>query len=126
MWSKENTDLLIKLHDVDKLPWPKVAPHFPGRSVQQCRVRYHSVKAYLRDKPGRLYVRARLGRPPHRDAKRQNPKDVIPKERTSLTAELLGDPRPGQSALDKIRAGIVDGCSSYARPKPTLAWEPMR
>jgi hypothetical protein len=54
-----------------------------------------------------------------------------------ITAGLLGDPMPGRSALDKMRAGIVDDPllpayhtrfegAQASRPKITLATGPLR
>lgn len=51
---------------------------------------------------------------------------------TSAAAEWLGDPVPGRSALDRIRAGIVepppymDGRALRYQPKITLATGPLR
>ena len=102
-----------------------------NRSPSACRSQYRLLKAaqVLAE------VRAARTSKPHRTraeigAAAKAARQAIA-EPLSLTAAFFGDPRPGQSALDKKRLMIADPeyfdpRASQMRTKPTLAWEPMR
>lgn len=121
--------------------WISFAEEFPERSFYALRQRYLVLRmlAQGRKREHRQRSRATTGRIRRTQREtvqaavraREAAESVAP---ASLTAALLGDPLPGRSALDRLRAGIPDPpphadhrTAYYAsRPKITLATEPLR
>jgi hypothetical protein len=102
-----------------------------NRSPTACRTQYRLLKAAA------VLAEARASRAPRQHQTRAEMAAAAKAARhgvaepLTLTAEIFGDPRPGQSALDKKRAGIVEReyfepHSAALRPKPTLPGGPLR
>lgn len=86
--------------------WEKVREDFPERTAIALRQRYLE----LRKKAGgivRKRVRPSEAKPQLRAAVQREPlrEPAPPIPYKTLTAAVFGDPRPGQSALDKMRSG---------------------
>jgi hypothetical protein len=46
-YSREEDELIVRLKEVEKLPWSRIAEHFPGRTKGTLQVRYYTT---LKDK----------------------------------------------------------------------------
>lgn len=130
-WSEEDVAELIRLREVEKMLWSDIDKRFNRAAGASCckyqGLRRGNEQVSKYGAGGRINTtevdRLRMAR---RALAHQ-----------TLTAAFFGDPLPGYSALDKMRAGIVDEAlpdryhtrwdSRVAnRPRITLATEPMR
>lgn len=117
--------------------WKQLADEsFEGRSHYAVRERYLVLRKLG---AGIVRPRVRSERPKHLRVRMPPKLETIPDpmppvEYKTLTAAFFRDPPPGRSALDKMRAGVVEQLPPsnhrevyYAsRPKITLATEPLR
>lgn len=114
--------------------WRKIAEGFPGRSFRAVRQRFLDLRNRAAGIKSERAFRSRA-RPQLRTTaeKRMAFVKPPPPQHLTLTSALFGDPPLGRSALDKMRAGIVDAPDPVDRRivhRPvapiTLATEPMR
>lgn len=106
-WTEEDWKTLQRLHAEGKT-WSAIDKAL-GRPPRTSRSKWENER-------GKERVRA------DRAAAATKP---APAEHQSLTAAFCGDPLPGRSALDRLRAGIVDPNvvdrrTMYVPKKPTL------
>ncbi|OKO67472.1 SANT/Myb-like DNA-binding domain-containing protein [Bradyrhizobium sp. NAS96.2] len=133
-WTAEEHAELIRLRSGDGVtmrPWATIA--LPGRTSKACENEFY--KARLAQRTISAFQKKRRGRPPGpavkpalvdevaiaapkaRCERRQQDLDVLRdwaelRDRIAvcgLTGGVLGDPRPGRSALDQRRAASRDG-----------------
>lgn len=110
--------------------WDRVALEFPGRTAAGCKQAYntHQRKVKLAASVPAAATPKRLKSWQDQRAKAKAAEAerlAVLAHQRSLTSELLGDPLPGRSALDKKRAGIADEVQFDRRvmhvpKKPTL------
>lgn len=123
-WTDEQIALMIKLRDVEGLPWNEIGERF-GFTAAKCCIKYHNVKSADRIAARRKEMRVAAGPPaaiPARGAELRFLNEPVARpryfsdadqfirariERQGLTAGFLGDPPPGRSALDEKRAGVT-------------------
>jgi hypothetical protein len=128
-WSQAENDELVRRADAGE-PFESIGADL-GRTRWACKVHYHAIKrgtAATIDAPpvGKKATQRQEAAAAARHARESA------QQHQTLTAELFGDPLPGRSALDRLRAGIVDEPDVDRRPvhRPvapiTLATEPMR
>ena len=113
-WTQQELDTLIRLREVNKMTYPQISLHLPGRTPDQCGRRYNYYKSGDLYNEVRRLVRkeasARIGRPPGAVAQSIHPRldEFMRRQRLrrleaydarDLTAALLGDP-PNFTALD--------------------------
>lgn len=126
-WLAADVVQLINLRDVGKLSFPAIAELFPGRSKKDCANKYYLEQARHAN-TARVPVERRRTKE-EIVAGRQQPAGLP--EYTTLTAAFFGDPTPGRSALDKIRAAQPPGAAKIdyrspdSHPKPTLPGAPL-
>lgn len=143
VWTQDEDDRLLKACAGDAIQgikaWQELAEAFPGRTFYAVRQRYLSLRNQA---AGIVRDRDRMSRPirPQKRAPagiKAHPEPLPPAEYETITSAFFKDPPPGRSALDKMRAGIVDEALpdryhtrweavQATRPKITLATEPMR
>lgn len=127
-WTAEERALLLAMRDAQKLPWDQIAKAFDGSTAHSCSSQWCNLKAghngtdrtqHKRRSNAEFVTEALLADSARRKALRLSRSDV--------GAQLLGDPLPGQSALDQRGAAEtvkadrrrVDGMRG---PRPTLYW----
>lgn len=94
-WTAAETDKLIRLKQ-QRARWPGIVAQFPGRTYQACVNRWHDLcrRSGVRTTPAHS---SRDERHRRRVAVRQ----AAMQQAHDLTAQLMGDPPPGRSALDR-------------------------
>lgn len=118
-FSNEDTARIMQLRDERGLSWPDIAKQFPEKTQVQIRNRYHTRLAYEKHKESGVLSPSSFHehRDPGAEAEALRQRACVP-EYATLTASFFGDPRPGRSALDKRRAGIVDRVDNHGRSNP--------
>lgn len=113
--------MLLCLRHQDRLPWKEIGARI-NRTVESCCARYRAlIPAHQRMRfagqrkpqaeitvsknPRRFHFDVQLKReaPPERLADRDRRMAAV----RDITSEFFGDPRPGQSALDKKQAAYA-------------------
>lgn len=128
-WSQAENDELVRRADARET-FEAIGAAL-GRTRWACKVHYHAIKrgtaAAIAAPPARKKATQRQ----EATAAARQFRETAPYHST-LTAAFCGDPLPGRSALDRLRAGIVDepyaGRRTVHRPVApiTLATEPLR
>jgi transposase len=121
-WCEDDVAEVIRLREEEKLTWAEIDRRMNRPSGSSC-YKYESLRRPKVDVS--KYGGGGRIKPPARSPA---------VEYATLTAAFFKDPPPGRSALDKMRAGLVEDLPPsnhrevyYAsRPKITLATEPMR
>lgn len=108
-WSNADKQQLLELRAQHR-SWDNIAKSFPGRTADACK-QLHNIM--LREAQG--LFRPKVSEPRkvngriHRtadDVRLMAERPAPLPEYTSITAEFFGDPRPGRSALDRLRSGM--------------------
>lgn len=92
-WSKDELDRLLYLRDVKAMSWPPIAEDL-GRTKRSCQSRYWDIVNNRRRKA--LDGVTTIERKIH--------PSLNTNHYSSLTAMIFGDPLPGRSALDQMKA----------------------
>lgn len=97
-WKREDLKRLFALHEQHGPIWKDIVAEFPGRTAQSLASTF---RTHRDPKTGKLRSHAADTAANRPDADARAPS--LPQHRT-ITAALLGDPPPGRSALDRMRA----------------------
>ena len=96
-WTENEVKLLFELKEDEALEWWQIAEHL-GRRIDNCKQKYFDTKSRRRAARGESFQAAPNAAIIDRERRERA------RENASLTAQLLGDPAPGYSALDRRRS----------------------